>query len=630
MRLSNQSRYIYFILAFLGSAFGNLGHTQISSTLLMILFATLYFDLKVRYDAFGSLGIITATLILYSSFVYIFGQYIQPMPNWLIRYATFLLLSAICFAYSPQSQKISVKKLIPLAGIVWLGQIIIGMIASSKLVSFLGFGYDNYAHLYVFRTMLESNSALMGFSNPQHVVTFVGASPLGTHMSMALIAEVIGIDGAGIQKALSFFTLITILMPIAFIAVSAKIVINPEFSLLKKLAIYFFIIGVLIFGYPSHIFFSGYLTSNFATLLMLIAFGVLRAEVKTETKLTFLFILGAAEFLVYPLYSIFVLIFFIAVCVVGRTESLRLLSRYIRKSILRSLSILIGSSTLVLIALLGLLSGYGGGQFLAPGGISPLPLGGSMFIFGATLSTLFSYENGSDRFRIWQMSISGTIFVASFGLIYAYYKTNVPGQFWVVPYYPTKILISVLIIAFLCLVERMMIKIDLNQNGNSRNFPRSLLVITAMGILIAPAYDPWPFSGGFMGTTQGVIRSLNSRQSEVVDGNIISKSVGYSQSSQMPVLYLSDNHESELNTRWINSLQLNWSDDNWSKWMSARQLIETEKYDEAADVINGNFALVIDNYSKFRVNPVVFNAFEDICVIDVRRENSCRGVNQRP
>jgi hypothetical protein len=547
------------------------------------------------------------------------------MPNWFIRFATFLLLAAICFVYSPQNQNFSFKKLIPLASIVCLGQMIIATISSSKLVSFLGFGYDNYAHLYVFRTMLKSNSALMGFSDPQHVVTFVGASPLGTHMSMALLADVVGVNDTGIPKALSFFTLITVLMPVAFVVVCAKIVINKKYSLLKQLAVYAFVVVVLIFGYPSHIFFSGYLTSNFATLVMLIAFGVLSAEVSTEVKLIVLFILGAAEFLVYPLYSIFPLIFFFAVCAVGRIESLKLLLRVLRQSILRSLSILIGSSALVLIALLGLLSGYGGGQFLVPGGISPFPLGGSMFIFGATLSSLFGGESGLDRLRIWQLSVSGAIFVASFGLIYAYYETYVPGQFWAVPYYPTKILISVLVIAFLCLLERMMLKSNLNHNLNSQNLANTLLVLAAAGILVAPAYNSWPFSGGFMGNTQGVISSLRSGQSEVVDGNLVSKSVGYTQSSQMPALYLSDNHESELNTRWINSLELNWSDVNWGEWMNARRLIEEEKYGEAAEVINGRLVLIIDNYSKFRGNPVAFSVFRNICVIDVMRNNTCRG-----
>jgi len=90
-------------------------------------------------------------------------------------------------------------------------------------------------------------------------------------------------------------------------------------------------------------------------------------------------------------------------------------------------------------------------------------------------------------------------------------------------------------------------------------------------------------------------------------------------------MYLSDNYECELNTRWINSLDLNWNDDNWGNWMKARQLIEEEKYGEAAEIIDGRFVLVIDNYAKFRGNPGAFSVFRNICVIDVMRNNTCRG-----
>ena len=127
-----------------------------------------------------------------------------------------------------------------------------------------------------------------------------------------------------------------------------------------------------------------------------------------------------------------------------------------------------------------------------------------------------------------------------------------------------------------------------------------------------------------MGSTSGVIESIRKSRSEAVDGKIIEATMLLANQFPKLVLYLSDAHDSELNTRWINSSDLNWNDDNWGNWMKARQLIEEEKYGEAAEVINGSFVLVIDNYSKFRDNPVAFSVFQNICVMDVTRNNTCR------
>ena len=129
-----------------------------------------------------------------------------------------------------------------------------------------------------------------------------------------------------------------------------------------------------------------------------------------------------------------------------------------------------------------------------------------------------------------------------------------------------------------------------------------------------------------MGSTNGVIESIRKSRSEVVDGKIIEATMLLADQFEKPVLYLSDAHESELNTRWINSLRFEWNDSNWGEWMEARRLIDEGKFDEAADVVDDKFYLVIDGYSKFSSNPTSFSAFKDICVIDLDRNNSCRNI----
>ena len=118
------------------------------------------------------------------------------------------------------------------------------------------------------------------------------------------------------------------------------------------------------------------------------------------------------------------------------------------------------------------------------------------------------------------------------------------------------------------------------------------LLTVAIGSLVLSSYNSWPFSQGYMGSTSGVIKSMRADTDEVVDGDLIISWKEASKLSDKPVLILSATQESELNTRWVNSMLFNWSQTTWDRWRAARTQIDLEKYREASSMVLDQFLLI--------------------------------------
>lgn len=140
-------------------------------------------------------------------------------------------------------------------------------ISTGRLISFLGFGNDKYAHFYIFQNTLINSQSLIAVNKPSEVVSFVGATPLGTNNLLSLIAETIGIDGTRIHESLAFFSLVVVLMPILTIFVAYLAIKSIGTSKTRVAVGIIMATVVVLLGYPSHIWFSGYLTSNFFNVL---------------------------------------------------------------------------------------------------------------------------------------------------------------------------------------------------------------------------------------------------------------------------------------------------------------------------------------------------------------------------
>lgn len=97
-----------------------------------------------------------------------------------------------------------------------------------------------------------------------------------------------------------------------------------------------------------------------------------------------------------------------------------------------------------------------------------------------------------------------------------------------------------------------------------------------------------------MGRLEDSIQSWVRGEQLVVDADGVAFLSRQNLGGSRAVLYLSDRFESELNTRWINSLKLGWSDKNWDTWSQIRQyIVDGNYYDADAKIIETETTVVI-------------------------------------
>ena len=129
-------------------------------------------------------------------------------------------------------------------------------------------------------------------------------------------------------------------------------------------------------------------------------------------------------------------------------------------------------------------------------------------------------------------------------------------------------------------------------------------------LFIFGGINRWPFTGGYMGSTYGVIKSILTREPAVVDGKLVLDWVDQAQRVDRPVLVIISGRESELNTRWVNLLTLHWSDKTWGGrnheavkatdktfvgWIDAREFIEAGDLISAQTILSNEFLLITDD-----------------------------------
>jgi hypothetical protein len=607
-----------------GMVFGGAEMTTCAVIAAVFLLSNIYSNLKFENGGLIAVGAISAFAILLATTLYVFGQYAQPLSHFSIRVISFACLIFFSLKSDKRNASYHFRANFAFAFGFSIITYIFSQIHTARLISFLGFGYDNYGHFYIFRNTLIKRHAFIALNRPSEFVSFVGATPLGTNNLLSLIADTIGIDGARIHESLAFFSFAVILMPILTIFVGYLAIKSTATSKIRVFVGAVLVTVVVLLAYPSHIWFSGYLTSNFSTFLLITGVCIAVFANQSNSGFWVLVFLGLAQFMVYPLYAIFAIVPFVSLIISNNCKLLVDVYRAVQKNILGYFALSTCMSILIAITLRGILSGYGGGQFLAPGGIAPLPVGTTMFVFGVSIALAIARKHGHNNDSIKQITVCGIAALAIAGISYSFLRTNEPGSLWVPSYYPTKLAISVLIVLTTILIIQMVQKIE-SGDSKIRYSLNVLVVVTAISALVVSSYNSWPFSQGYMGTTQGVIKSLNRETSEVVDGDSVLQAYQFVKETDMSGLYLSDAHESELNTRWINSLNLNWNDTNWGEWVTARQLIDEGKYEDASDLMNGKFVLIIDGYEKFKSNPGSFIDFFNTCVIDMQRANHCKG-----
>jgi len=159
-----------------------------------------------------------------------------------------------------------------------------------------------------------------------------------------------------------------------------------------------------------------------------------------------------------------------------------------------------------------------------------------------------------------------------------------------ITYYPAKILIAV--------VHAQILMTAATFRSRRVVQPRnSFAYVALVGVLVLQVGffggRSETFSSGYMGRMYKTLASAISNKSEVVDVRSIEPLQIIGREQNRYVLYLSDAHESELNTRWINTLNMKWNNNDWEAWMTIRNLLQSSDFGRADSLIYKSKVVVI-------------------------------------
>ena len=112
--------------------------------------------------------------------------------------------------------------------------------------------------------------------------------------------------------------------------------------------------------------------------------------------------------------------------------------------------------------------------------------------------------------------------------------------------------------------------------------------------------------------------------SEAVDVDSVLKIVSKNLKEERNILFLSETYDGELNTRWINSLSMNWTDENWAAWQAIRQTIESGNAPKPQIPSLDRFLIVTDEYEMIDKYKLDGFEFENFCFFDDSHNLDCR------
>ena len=119
---------------------------------------------QVLADRFGS--IITSSAFLLAPFIagicfFLVGNVVTPLPRFSIVLISFCGLIFVCLLFGGSKHRTLKKELFASTSTVFLG-FLISLVSTSKIISFIAFGYDNFYHLAIFRSISKQRILLVG------------------------------------------------------------------------------------------------------------------------------------------------------------------------------------------------------------------------------------------------------------------------------------------------------------------------------------------------------------------------------------------------------------------------------------------------------------------------------------
>ena len=569
-----------------------INNAQIAGCALIVLLCCVFFSRAMATTYFRSLFEVVFGTVLFGYLVQILGEIVGAWATsglMLSLAAATTMLTVIAKSKIRKHNRASLFAFVAVPALFSTGWIFLLSLRAETLINFLGFGYDNAGHLAQTQLIINNHGTALIDGGIQSAPTFLQDVAQAGTSSLATFAELTSTSSKSATELLFAFTLATIAIPVSLILAVFLTCLENKNSRTSTALITTSTLLIFGTGYLSRIWFSGYFGSNLGTLLLaLIAIAIVLRTFENPMVYVCAAVVTAH---VYPIF-LFIGLLLLIVPITSWISKLRQ-ERSHALSLLRTpiafLSVCL--SIALLLPVRATNRSYGGSQFLVDGGIEYLPfkfllIWGGSFLVVVTVVT-FRLEHRYSRLWIVFLCLTGSILVSV-------YSQSEVGR---VTYYPTKIVISLAILS----ISAMLCSQSLIEKVSRRPTMSILALIAAVTYIVFQPPDK-VFVGGFMGEAQHTLESSLNYSPEVVEPSVVITLLKLSDSSDKPVLLISSRFESELNSRWINTLSDQWYDSSWSNWMNIRNLINDLNWAGSAEaVLNSGIIIGTDDQDLFNI-----------------------------
>jgi hypothetical protein len=568
--------FLYMVSALFGWALINVFSISLVSTLSVIC-------ITKRISGIEAL----VKLVLGFVALAIFGNIIADISkiNFVSREVVVVCCAVSLIKYSPREKlkhQSILKATIGALGFSYLFTILYRTSTEWK-VNFLGYGYDNVSHFAQADEIFSQNHSTM-VSGSESIPTFLSNAAQGSASVLATLYKVFGSASKSIDFRLTIFIIVTSAIPLVIIYVVFLTLKTKHASYLTTSLYLTATAGIVYLSNASHIWYSGFYGSNLATALLVLQTGFNSTSKDSKFLINIIFITVIAH--IYVLFALIAVAIYVLTCSISKSDiqnRLHNLKNSIFGAKMRNVvvAICIGSLLVPYFALKKL---YGGEQFLADGGIEPLPVNHGvitcmmLLIASLLVAGRHGYKRISDYLPI--------LFLAVIPLI-AWYSIAETGR---LQYYPIKLMITLVLIIFVQLVA--------NDSQREKLCFRNIGARTLVLFSIFPVIfygGPTVFTGPFMGSTPKVLVSAFKSEIAVVNGSVVPTFSDIGKKFQAPVLFYSSTNEPELNTRWVNTLSNIWTDASWSEWIRVKKVIDKHASDDLFNDIGvSSLVLIIE------------------------------------
>lgn len=491
------------------------------------------------------------------------------------------LSSVIYFNFTNSKNKLVVNKSLVMFIFVLTSISILGYKAliknSAGLLTILGMGYDNSAHISAFRNALLNPSSLLITSN---YYDFIPNSlflnyPDFYHVVFGSIFRLIFPEFPADNIVVLYFISITGIYAILILSFFELIKI-PAKNNFKIFLLFIFAILVLCISQFSILFTSGYPHNIFSIAMLLLLLILISTEPIPSFRLFYCALFFIPITFTTPQLLPTLIVITLSSYFIGTSFNMLSNSRKV-KFVLRIFILFLP----ILISIFGfiqILIRFSPGQILAEGGIEPFRpifylIYLLLFIFSITTAfRIKDYPNTKTNFIITLFLTSCVSQATAITLILFSFLSI--GE---VSYYALKSVyfsIPFTILYFMYLILTMnTVKVEVSGILLKRISSVGFIFVYIF-ILVLGGIKPTVFMGGFMSPLPVVTQTfMNSelKGAQLIYGPQILAAIKIMNKDHQDKtgIIVSDIHGTDLNSRWLNGLNGTWTDDNWALFYNA-------------------------------------------------------------